>query len=87
MIGVATPTPNPEARVDADMDTLATALYARTDDVLKASPQLVPWRPEAGIEPQLSDAELVTLAVMQALLGYTSEPVDNASGGLLILSG
>jgi hypothetical protein len=47
----------------------------------------VPWRPEAGIEPQLSDAELVTLAVMQALLGYTSEPVDNASGGLLILSG
>jgi hypothetical protein len=73
MIGVATPTPNPEARVDADMDTLATAVYARTDDVLKASPQLVPWRPEAGIEPQLSDAELVTLAVMQALLGYTSE--------------
>jgi hypothetical protein len=73
MIGVATPTPNPEARVDADMDTLATALYARTDDVLKASPQLAPWRPEAGIEPQLSDAELVTLAVMQALLGYTSE--------------
>jgi hypothetical protein len=55
------------------MDTLATALYARTDDVLKASPQLVPWRPEIGIEPQLSDAELVTLAVMQALLGYTSE--------------
>ena len=59
--------------MDADMDTLAAALYARTDDVLKASPQLVPWRPEAGIEPQLSDAELVTLAVMQALLGYTSE--------------
>ncbi|MGO8882481.1 MAG: IS982 family transposase [Streptosporangiaceae bacterium] len=59
--------------MDADMDTLATALYARTDDVLRASPQLVPWRPEAGIEPQLSDAELVTLAVMQALLGYTSE--------------
>jgi len=59
--------------VDADMDTLATALYARTDDVLKASPQLMPWRPEVGIEPQLSDAELVALAVMQALLGYTSE--------------
>lgn len=28
---------------------------------------------EAGICPQLSDAELVTLAVMQALLGLTSE--------------
>jgi hypothetical protein len=55
------------------MDTLATALYVRTDDLLKESPQLAPWRPEAGIGPQLSDAELVTLAMMQALLGYTSE--------------
>ena len=55
------------------LDTLATALYVRTDDLLKESPQLAPWRPEAGIGPQLSDAELVTLAMMQALLGYTSE--------------
>ena len=56
-----------------DMDTLATALYVRTDDLLKESPQLAPWRPAAGIGPQLSDAELVTLAVLQALLGFTSE--------------
>jgi hypothetical protein len=55
------------------MDALATALYVRTDDLLKESPQLAPWRPEVGIGPQLSDAELVTLAVMQALLGFTSE--------------
>src|SRR5246127_1948181 len=55
------------------MDTLATALYVRTDDLLKESPQLAPWRPETGICPQLSDAELVTLAVMQALLGFVSE--------------
>jgi hypothetical protein len=55
------------------MDTLATALYMRTDDLLKESPQLAPWRLETGICPQLSDAELVTLAVMQALLGFTSE--------------
>ena len=27
-------------------------------------------------EPRLSDAELVTLAVMQALLGYTSEAFE-----------
>jgi hypothetical protein len=72
-IGVADPAPNPEALVDADLDTLATALYVRTDDLLKESPQLAPWRPDAGIGPSLSDAELVTLAVMQALLGYTSE--------------
>ncbi|MDJ1130813.1 IS982 family transposase [Streptomyces iconiensis] len=56
-----------------DLDTLATALYARIDDELKASPWLAPWRPAVGIVPTLSDAELVTLAVMSALLGYTSE--------------
>lgn len=56
-----------------DMDTLATALYVRTDDLLKESPQLAPLRPAVGIPPQLSDAELVTLAVLQALLGFESE--------------
>lgn len=56
-----------------DLDTLATALYARIDDELKASPWLAPWRPKVGITPRLSDAELLTLAVMSALLGYTSE--------------
>jgi len=59
--------------VTTDMDTLATALYVKTDDLLKASPYLARWRPAAGIAPKLSDAELVTLAVMQALLGFTSE--------------
>ena len=56
-----------------DIDTLATALYVRTDDLLRAQPWLAPWRPKVGIAPSLTDAELVTLAVMQALLGYTSE--------------
>jgi hypothetical protein len=59
--------------VTTNLDTLATALYAVTDDMLKASPQLAPRRPAVGMSPQLSDAELVTLAVMQALLGFTSE--------------
>ena len=62
-----------EAPVDATLDTLATALYVTTDDLLKTSPHLAPWRPAVGIAPKLSDAELVTLAVMQALLGYPSE--------------
>ncbi|MEV0505723.1 IS982 family transposase [Streptomyces spectabilis] len=56
-----------------DLNSLATALYVRTDDLLKGSPELAPWRPPVGLEPQLSDAELVTLSVMQALLGFTSE--------------
>jgi hypothetical protein len=59
--------------VDADLDTLATALYVKLDELLKAAPQLAPWRPVVGIAPRLSDAELVTLAVLQALLGFTSE--------------
>jgi hypothetical protein len=59
--------------VDADLDTLATALYVRIDDLLKASPERAPWRPRIGITPKISDAELITLAVMAALLQFTSE--------------
>jgi hypothetical protein len=59
--------------VETNLDTLATALYVKTDDLLKRSPHLAPWRPRVGIAPRLSDAELVTLAVLQALLGFTSE--------------
>jgi hypothetical protein len=59
--------------VDADLDTLATALYVHTDDWLKDNPHRIPWRPKVGIAPVISDAEMVTLSVMQALLGYTSE--------------
>ena len=59
--------------MDADLDTLATALFVKTDDLLKDSPQLAPYRPAVGIAPKLNDAELVTLAVMQAMPGFTSE--------------
>ena len=30
--------------MDADLDTLATALYVRTGDLLTESPQLAPYR-------------------------------------------
>jgi len=59
--------------VDADLDTLATALYVRIDDLLKAHPARAPWRPLVGIAPKITDAELVTVAVMQAMLGFTGE--------------
>jgi hypothetical protein len=59
--------------VMTNLDALATALYVTTDDLLKGSPQLAPYRPDVGIGPKLTDAELVTLAVMQALLGFVSE--------------
>lgn len=59
--------------MDADLDTLVTALYVTTDDLLKANPRYAPLRPRVGFTPRVSDAEMVTLAVMQALLGFTSE--------------
>lgn len=59
--------------MDTDLDTLATALYVTTDDLLRAHPERVPARPKVGIVPRTSDAEMLTLAVMQALLGYTNE--------------
>jgi hypothetical protein len=59
--------------VTDDIDTLATALYVRTDDLLKQYPDLAPWRSKTGLQPRPTDAELMTLAVMQTLLSYTSE--------------
>ncbi len=35
--------------MDADLDTLATALCARVDDLLKDHPELVPLSPKVGI--------------------------------------
>ncbi|MGW3208763.1 IS982 family transposase [Streptomyces sp. NPDC001135] len=49
-----------------DLEALLTALYVKIDDELEAER----WM---GCPPQLSDAELVTLAVAQALLGFRSE--------------
>jgi hypothetical protein len=59
--------------VDTDLDTLATALYVVTDDLLTSHPDRLPPRPAVGIEPRITDAELCTLAVLQALLGFSSE--------------
>jgi hypothetical protein len=62
-----------EANVHVDLDTLATALYVKVDDELKASPQINRYRPRVGIAPRITDAELITVAVLQALLGYHTE--------------
>jgi hypothetical protein len=59
--------------VHVDLDTLATALYVKIDDELKASPQLNRQRPKVGITPKISDAELITVSVLQALLRYPDE--------------
>ena len=50
----------------ADLDTLLIALYVLADEVL-------PRRPRARRRPQITDAELVCLAVAQILLNIPSE--------------
>jgi Transposase DDE domain len=59
--------------VNNDIETLATALYVKIDDLLKDRPDVMPARPEGGIPPTVGDAELLTMAVMSALLGFRSE--------------
>ncbi len=56
-----------------DLDTLATALYVKIDDELKAHPEITRWRPTIGIAPRITDAELITLSVLQPLLGHHDE--------------
>jgi hypothetical protein len=65
-IGVANPTSSLEALVDADLDTVVTALYVKMDDMLLK-------KRRRGRPPGLTDAELVCQAVAQSLLGLRSE--------------
>jgi hypothetical protein len=55
------------------LDTVATALDVKIDGEPKTNSDLRIARPEVGIAPKLSDAELVIMAVLQALLGFTSD--------------
>ena len=59
--------------MNPDLDTLVTALYVTVDDLLAAHPEWAPPRPAVGIAPKLSDAELLALAALQALLEFASE--------------
>jgi len=65
--------PTLEADVHTDLDTLATALYVKIDDELKARREINRWRPTVGIPPTITDAELITLSVLQPLLGHHKE--------------
>ena len=55
------------------LDALATALYVIIDDLLITHPGITPKRPLVGIAPVTLDAEIITLAVISALLGFTCE--------------
>jgi hypothetical protein len=53
--------------VSKELNTLLTALYVLIDD------HVAPSRTGRGRRPQLCDAEPITLAVAQVMLGYGSE--------------
>jgi hypothetical protein len=55
--------------VNNDIETLATALYVKIDDMLRDRPDLAPARPATGTPLTLSDAELLAMVVMAALMG------------------
>ena len=59
--------------MEKNIETLATALYVKIDDMLLAEPGLAPWRPDGSMPVTVSDSELLAMAVMSALLGYRSE--------------
>src|SRR6266542_3246067 len=83
-IGVANPTSSLGGPVDAALDTLATALYVTTDDLLKTAPHLAPWRPAVGITPKqpgynkrLRAAADLILQVIRALASDTTFWTDD----------
>jgi Transposase DDE domain len=51
--------------MDADLDTLCTVIYCTADDLLPEA--------RANARRRLTDAELVTLCVAQAIMGITSD--------------
>lgn len=69
----ASPTFGGPVRTDTDLDTLAVALYVTLDDALASHHEMVPPRPASGFQPRISDAEILTLAVLAQLQGFTSE--------------
>jgi hypothetical protein len=51
----------------------------KIDELLQHAPQLAPWRPKVGIAPKLSDAELVTLAVIKPCSASPPRPAGCAT--------
>ena len=59
--------------MDTGLEALAAAKHITVNDLLMDYPEVLPSRPRVGIVAVTSDAEIITLAVVQALLGHTSE--------------
>ena len=46
-----------------------TQIYVFVDDYLKAHPKLAHWRGSPNADPALTDAEIITIALMQSRFG------------------
>ena len=51
------------------IEELLTAVYVFVDDYLKAHPRATQWRTSNNSRPQFSDAEVLTVGVLQGCLG------------------
>jgi hypothetical protein len=67
--------------VDADLDTLATALYVRVDDLLKSEPHRAPWRPSFGIAPKLAECALWPVQLQKSQFLVLPTSLDFSRGG------
>ena len=54
------------------IDHLATEIYTFTDDALKRQPRLVHWRRSNNRRPGFTDAEVLTIGLLQPALGLVS---------------
>ena len=54
------------------IDHLATEIYTFTDDALKRQPHLAHWRRSNNRSPLFTDAEGLTIALLQPALGLIS---------------
>src|SRR5207344_2623494 len=67
------------------LDTLATGLYVTSDDFLADNPQYRPLRPRVGLAPRLTDAELVTLVVLRALIAHLVARTSSVSDDVWVV--
>jgi len=68
----------------ASMEEQMTAVYVLVDDYLKAHPKATPWRRANNNHPAFTDAEGITLGLLQGCLGAASlkRPYRFAAGNL-----
>lgn len=58
--------------MNLSIDDQLTEIYCFVDDFLKAHPDCANWRASNHSQPKFSDAEVLTIALMQGYFGYAT---------------